>query len=197
MLHEGVEALRGLNPQFPIAARCTVQQKNFRRLRQTADTAQAIGLDSISFLAADLSSDAFNRPGGWPPERQRVVGLAESDLAELEQEVEDLINDGKCSGFVLESPDKLRRIALHFRAHLGLAEPISPRCNAPWNSAVVEANGDVRPCFFHPPIGNLRSRQALAEILNGPSAEAFRESLDIESNPICQRCVCARHSEAA
>ncbi len=31
-----------------------------------------------------------------------------------------------------------------------------PACDAPWVSAVVEANGDVRPCFFHAVIGNVR-----------------------------------------
>ncbi len=34
-------------------------------------------------------------------------------------------------------------IANHFRARLGLATPIVPRCNAPWASAIVEAAGSV------------------------------------------------------
>jgi MoaA/NifB/PqqE/SkfB family radical SAM enzyme len=90
----------------------------------------------------------------------------------------------------LESPAKLRRIVSHFRAYHGL-EPLSaPPCNAPWVSAVWEANGDVRPCFFHPAIGNTVNG-TLAQIVNGPAAVAFRESLHVAENPVCRRCVCS------
>ena len=71
-----------------------------------------------------------------------------------------MIESNAGSGFVLENPDKLRRIVHHFRAHLGLAEPVAPRCNAPWVSAVIESDGTVRPCFFHEPIGNATGRSA-------------------------------------
>ena len=92
--------------------------------------------------------------------------------------------------FVVESADKLRRIVQHFRAHLGQAKNVAPRCNAPWVSAVIEASGDVRPCFFHPVLGNIH-RQTLPDIINGPEALQFRSSLDVESNDICRRCVCS------
>jgi MoaA/NifB/PqqE/SkfB family radical SAM enzyme len=78
------------------------------------------------------------------------------------------------------------------KAHLGLAQDVAPRCNAPWVSAVIEASGDVRPCFFHPAFGNVHS-QALHEIVNGPDALQFRNSLDIETNPVCRKCVCSLH----
>jgi MoaA/NifB/PqqE/SkfB family radical SAM enzyme len=94
------------------------------------------------------------------------------------------------SGFIAESPQKLRHIVRHFRASLGQVEAISPRCNAPWTSAVIEAGGDVRPCFFHPPLGNTRV-SPLHEILNSTRALQFRANLDIASDPICRRCVCS------
>jgi radical SAM protein with 4Fe4S-binding SPASM domain len=86
----------------------------------------------------------------------------------------------------------LRRIVHHFRAHLGLAEHVAPRCNAPWVSAVVEASGDVRPCFFHPAIGNTH-QGTLQEIVNGPAAFRFRAALDVATNPVCRSCVCSLH----
>jgi radical SAM protein with 4Fe4S-binding SPASM domain len=63
-------------------------------------------------------------------------------------------------------------------------------CNAPWVTAVIETDGTVRPCFFHPPIGNLHE-QSLDSIVNGKVARDFRGGLDIPSNPICNRCVCS------
>ncbi|MGH9557735.1 MAG: SPASM domain-containing protein [Bryobacteraceae bacterium] len=182
--------VRSLNGAIPVAARCTVQCANHALLRETVSAARSLGLESISFLAADLASSAFNRADGWPPDRQNAVAPARHELPALEYEIEALIAQERGRGYVLESPKKLRRIVRHFRAHHGLEEPEAPRCNAPWASAVIESGGDVRPCFFHQPIGNVKS-QSLAEILNGPRAIAFRSGLEVSENPVCRRCVCS------
>jgi MoaA/NifB/PqqE/SkfB family radical SAM enzyme len=186
-LANGVRAVHRLVPEFPISGRCTVQARNAGHLRATVQAARDMGLRSVSFLAADLSSTAFNRPVEWPADRQSAVA---PEFADLDSEMESLIADYPADGFILEAPQKLRRIVAHFRAHYGLEPHIAPRCNAPWVSAVVESNGDVRPCFFHPVIGNTAGA-TLGAILNGPQAIAFRESLTIADNPTCQRCVCS------
>jgi MoaA/NifB/PqqE/SkfB family radical SAM enzyme len=185
----GVRALHRLSPAFPVAARCTVQKLNYNRLRETVQVARALNLVSISFLAADLTSTAFNRPQGWPPERRAEVALTADEVCELESEVNALLAEAN-GGFVLESPEKLRRIVRHFQAQLGMIEPVAPRCNAPWVSAVVESDGTVRPCFFHRPIGRL-GEQSLQEAVNGKEAVRFRRSLDIPKDPVCRRCVCS------
>jgi MoaA/NifB/PqqE/SkfB family radical SAM enzyme len=152
-------------------------------------------LDSISFLAADVTSEAFNRPGSWTGERQNGVALDAEDVGRLEEEIESLIReyrDDITMGFVVETAEKLRRIVLHFRAHLGQLTPVAPRCNAPWVSAVIEADGTVRPCFFHRALGNIHEK-ALIEILNGEAAVDFRRALDIPKDPVCQKCVCSLH----
>ena len=201
-LAKGVRALHASNEQFPLSARTTVQRLNHADLRATVETAKALGLASISFLAADLTSAAFNRPIGWGTDRQAEVALDARQADSLQREVEALIHDFSgdiSSGFVREGPDKLRRIVRHFRAHLGKCEAAAPRCNAPWVSAVVETDGTVRPCFFHQAIGNVRNAtgehnsagRGLMEVLNSPDAIAFREALDISENPICRRCVCS------
>ncbi len=193
LLAAGVRALRRLRPEFHVAARCTVQKQNVGRLAETVKAARQLGLRSISFLAADLNSTAFNRPQSWPTERQAEVGLNTEELLVLEKEIEAMIRDDAGylkTGFILEAPEKLRRIVHHFRAHQGMVEPVAPRCNAPWVSAVVESDGTVRPCFFHRPIGNLGGR-SLRQVLNSPEAFEFRRTLDIPRNPICQRCVCS------
>jgi MoaA/NifB/PqqE/SkfB family radical SAM enzyme len=184
---EGVDAIHRLSPNYPLSARCTVQARNAAHLRATVAAARAMGLRSISFLAADLSSTAFNRAEAWSADRQ--AGVA-PDLTTLEREMESLIAEYPADGFVLETPGKLRRIVSRFRAHYGLEAHTAPRCNAPWVSAVLEANGDVRPCFFHAPVGNT-SGGTLAQILNGPRAIAFREDLTIAENAVCRRCVCS------
>ncbi len=191
-LEKGVGTIHDLKPAFPIAARCTVQRANHAALAETAHAAKRLQLDSLSFLAADLTSEAFNREQQWDATRQERVALAADQIVTLENELETLWREWGESGFILEGREKLGRIALHFRAHLGLCEPVAPRCNAPWVSAVVEANGLVRPCFFHRPIGSLQT-QTLLQVLNSFAAQQFRRTLDVETNTICQRCVCSLH----
>src|SRR5215469_8699603 len=189
-LESGIRALRAIRPNMGIGARCTVQRANHDALCRTVECGRAMGLNSISFLAADVTSYAFNRPVAWAAPRQNAVALAEQQIGRLQEEIESLIAMYGEDGFVAENPDKLRRIVLHFRAHLGQVPAVAPRCNAPWFSAVIEANGDVRPCFFHDCIGSIRQK-TLAETINSPEARRFRTELNIATNPTCLRCVCS------
>ena len=193
LIHKGISAVRHLNPAIPITCRTTVQKANHRHLRETIDAARELGLDSISFLAADLTSQAFNRALIWPGERQSEIALTPDETTTLEEEIERLILDyeaGINHKYIVESASKLRRIPRRFREHLGLLPPQAPTCNAPWVSAVVEVDGSVRPCFFHPPIGNLTSA-SLEDVVNSTAALNFRRLLDIDTNATCQRCVCS------
>ena len=187
----GIASIFERDPNFRISARCTVQRSNFPHLRETVDAARGLRLSSISFLAADVDSTAFARPNGWPIAKKAAIGLDSADIIVLESEIEALISRDECGRFVAESPEKLRRIARHFRAVLNEIPARAPACNAPWKSAVIEADGTVRPCFFHGSIGNLKSGKSLDQILNSPEAVAFRGSLDVAANPICQKCVCS------
>jgi len=106
----------------------------------------------------------------------------------LKQQIQKLTEDS----FVIDRPQHLHRIVRHFRAHLGLQTLEAPRCNAPWVSAVMGIDGSVRPCFFHPPVGSTAG-QLLDDVLNASPAHEFRATLDVASNPVCQRCVCSLH----
>jgi MoaA/NifB/PqqE/SkfB family radical SAM enzyme len=193
LIRLGLGALKQRRPKFPITARTTVQKANHRYLRETVRAAKLLGFDGISFLAADITSEAFNRHESWSLERQSEVALTSQELDALAEEVEALIHEHSSdinTGYIAESAEKLRRITRHFRAHLGLDEATSPACNAPWVSAVMETDGTVRPCFFHRSIGNART-SSLENLVNGEAALAFRSALDIGGNPVCKRCVCS------
>jgi MoaA/NifB/PqqE/SkfB family radical SAM enzyme len=188
LIHKGVAAIRHHNPAMPITCRTTVQKANHRHLRETVDAARALGLDSISFLAADLTSEAFNRPLIWPGEKQSEIGLNLEETKALEAEIE--YEASIHHKYIAEPAAKLRKIPRRFREHLGQLQPQAPLCNAPWVSAVVEVDGSVRPCFFHRTIGNITT-STLEEVINGEVAQEFRQSLDIENNETCRRCVCS------
>jgi Fe-coproporphyrin III synthase len=166
LLMDGVQALRRFRPEIVVRARCTVQRENHAWLRATVQSAKTHGLNSISFLAVDAVSEAFNHPQGWTHPKANSVTLDGQQVEILEREMEDLIHEHASelnSGFVVETAAKLRRIVQQFRVYLGQAQPVAPRCNAPWVSAVIGAEGDVRPCFFHPAFGNIQRLQSAGD----------------------------------
>ncbi|HEY4076028.1 MAG TPA: radical SAM protein [Rhizomicrobium sp.] len=194
-LAQGIAALKVWRPDFPVSARCVVQRSNYRFLPEIVTSARNIDLDRISFLAADTDSQAFNHPDGWLGEKVADVCLTTDESDELCRIIDELIAqqpDAFASGFISERPDKLRRIGHYYRAMNGQSSFPTTHCNAPWVSTVIESDGTVRPCFFHPPLGNINDG-ALADILNTDKAIAFRQGLDVKTNPVCQRCVCTLH----
>ena len=81
----------------------------------------------------------------------------------LEQILDDLEREHAedfRSGFIAESPRKLRRIHQYFAAVCGVAPYPPVRCNAPEFSAVIGGAGRVSPCFFisGPPASDLAAR---------------------------------------
>ncbi len=189
-VERGVAALRRLAPEIPVTARATIHRANFRELPRLIDHARAIGLDGISFLPADVSSTtAFGR--GQAP-NAATLALDAAEIAELEATIERTLvthADAFASGFVAEPADKLRRLPRYYRA-LGGGAPFPPvHCNAPWVSVVVEADGAVRPCFFHAAIGNIR--QAPFESIVAERLREFRRAFRVGRNPVCERCVCS------
>jgi MoaA/NifB/PqqE/SkfB family radical SAM enzyme len=193
LIRIGISEVRSHRPEMLIQARSTVQRANFLYLRETVDAAKHLGFDSISFLATDVSSHAFNRELIWPGERQSEVALSRSDVSLLEDEIERLIEQYSreiAEHYIVESPAKLRRIARRFREHLGEFAPESPACNAPWVSAVMEVDGSIRPCFFHRKVGSVETG-SLEDAINSDEAQQFRRQLDVARDPTCQRCVCS------
>ena len=185
----GVARLRREAPQVPITGRATLHRANFRELPRLIDHARAMGLDAISFLPADVSSHAFGRESVADA---GSLALDEAEVEEFAEVVERAIaayaSDFQ-SGFVAESADKLRRLPQYYAALRGDAPFPAVSCTAPWVSVVVEANGSVRPCFFHEPVGNIR--QTPLETIVADNLRRFRDRLDVGANPVCVRCVCS------
>lgn len=193
LIEDGIREVTRLNQGIAFHGRCTIQKANHVRLRQTVAAAKGLTLSSISFLAADATSQAFNRELVWPGERQNQIMLTKREVEALEAEVEALLRENESeisAGYIRESESKLRRIVRRFREHLGEVEPVAPLCNAPWVSAVFEVDGSIRPCFFHRKIGDAQALP-LEEALNGDEAVLFRASLKVTENATCRSCVCS------
>jgi Fe-coproporphyrin III synthase len=192
MVEKGVAKLRQLAPDVAITARATLHRLNFRELPRLIDHARAMALDGISFLPADVSSAAFGRTR---PPSQSGLALTPREIAEFQDLIEETIADHARdfeSGFVAEAPHKLRRLPKYYAALAGDGAFPAVACNAPYMSVVIEANGAVRPCFFHVPVGNVR--EAPLDEIVARHLPAFRRNLDFASDPVCTRCVCSMKS---
>lgn len=189
---EGIRAIKALKRDFKITARTVIHRLNYTIWPQIIQTAQLLGVDQISFLPADVSSHAFNRQQSWDEPRQHEILLTEKDLDELKSIIGNLFIAFKhefANKFIAESREKIRNIYFYYAAFYGRNDFPYKKCNAPWVSAVVEADGTVRPCFFHEAYGNIKTA-SLDKIINSESAIDFRKNLDIAKNETCVKCVC-------
>lgn len=191
VLERGVKRLKSISPETPVRARSTLHRHNFRELPNLIGAARRMGLDQISFLAAEVTSEAFGRMNSRTESSTRGLLLNAEEVAEFREIVEETLRTHErefATRFIAEGPEKLRRLPKYYAAQLGMTEFPSVSCNAPWVSAVVEADGTVRPCYFHRPVGNIREKR-LSDILS-QEMRAFRSGLDVNHNAICDKCVC-------
>jgi len=191
-LKEGVHHIKSNNPLYRITSRTVIHKLNFRNWSSIINSAKEIGIDQVSFLPADVSSTAFNRETPWTTERQLEIAIDVKELDELKAVINDLLirhTHHFENRFIAESPEKIKKIYTYYAAINGLSEFPYKKCNAPWVSTVVEADGSVRPCFFHDSLGNIR-QDSLLGILNGRKGMQFRKNLNMEENETCKRCVC-------
>jgi Fe-coproporphyrin III synthase len=189
---EGITAIKTLKPDLKITCRTVIHRLNYTVWPKIIDSAKSLGLDQVSFLPADVSSHAFNRQQAWDEPRRHEILLSEKDIDELKMIMNDLFinykNDFE-NRFIAESPDKIRNIYFYYAAYYGYNSFPYKKCNAPWVSTVIEADGTVRPCFFHEAYGNIKNER-LNEIINSETAIDFRRNLNMAKNETCLKCVC-------
>jgi len=187
-------AAHGLAP----GVRVTLQRANFRQLVAFVSLTKELGARQVSFLAVDVANPhAFGRTESFSSD----LALLPEELPVLHELLCDLERERAadfCSGFIAESPAKLRRILQYFGAIHGKAPYPWVRCNAPEFSAVVGATGAVQPCFFiSAPAQALSLRgdgtplDDLSSALNGARMRALRESIRAGARAECKTCVCS------
>lgn len=184
-LADNLAALASRRPRPRLIGRSVIAAGNAGAIEGTVAAARRLGLDGLSFLRVDVTSDAF----GGAPESRRPLEPSAREVAEMGEAIARLQAAGELASFVLEDERKLGMMARDF-----VREPArrtAPKCNAPEWSSVVEADGALRPCFFQPAVrgeGNagiaaVRESAAYAEALRGLG----------EGNLTCAACVCPKH----
>jgi MoaA/NifB/PqqE/SkfB family radical SAM enzyme len=187
-------AAHGVQPGI----RVTVQRANYRQLPAFVDLAKVLGAQRISFLAVDVANPhAFGRRDDFVSD----LALRPEDLPPFETLLNSMEQDHRedfRSGFIAESPEKLRRILQYFAAVQGQGTYPPVRCNAPEFSAVIGATGRVQPCFFIPgPMearisdGGAQAESDLSGVLNAAGMMALRTAIRTGARAECKTCVCS------
>jgi Fe-coproporphyrin III synthase len=175
----------------PPGIRVTLQRRNFRQLPAFVDLAKELGARQISFLAVDVANPhAFGRTDDFVSD----LALRPEDLPELEQildSMERTYREAFRSGFIAESPQKLRRILQYFAAVLRQGPYPPVRCNAPEFSAVIGATGRVQPCFFISGPSDSQIHADFHSALNSRGMEALRGDIRAGARAECKTCVCS------
>jgi MoaA/NifB/PqqE/SkfB family radical SAM enzyme len=191
---EGIHA--AVDSGSKVGLRVTLQRGNFRELPLFVDLAHQLGVNNISFLAVDVANpQAFGRTDACAAD----LALGVDDLpvfAELISGLEQHRSADFESGFIAESPAKLRRLQQYFAAVLGTAPYPPIRCNAPEFSAVVGVSGAVQPCFFIPGPGTSAADGDLGRVLDQPEMVALRKSIRAGQRAECVSCVCSLYRES-
>jgi MoaA/NifB/PqqE/SkfB family radical SAM enzyme len=174
-----------------VSVRVTLQRANYRELLGFVALARASGARQVSFLAVDVAN-----PHAFARQETSSLDLAlrEDDLSEFERLLEQLeqVYAGEFrSGFIAESPPKMRRLLQYFRAVNGLGSFPAVRCNAPEFSAVVAADGGVKPCFFIPGPASAIVKADLDAVLNAEPSRELRAQIRAGARHECTRCVCS------
>jgi Fe-coproporphyrin III synthase len=178
--------------------RVTLQRANFRQMPAFVDLAKQLSAQRVSFLAVDVANPhAFGRIDDFASD----LALRPEDLPVFAEMLTTLVRDHLGdfrSGFIAESPQKLRRLHQYFAAIHGRSPYPPVRCNAPEFSAVVGATGRVQPCFFisGPPDARLPRTDSpagdgLPRILNSGGMPELRADIRAGNRAECKTCVCS------
>jgi MoaA/NifB/PqqE/SkfB family radical SAM enzyme len=187
---DGIKAAAALG--LAPSVRVTVQRSNYRQLPKFVALSRQLGARQVSFLAVDVANPhAFGRNEAF----SKDLTLSPEDLLEFDQilsEMEDSCAAEFESGFIAESPAKLRRLYHYFSAIQGRGNYPQVRCNAPEFSAVIGATGKVQPCFFisGPADDQLRDGN-LAGVLNTQEMTDLRAGIRAGKQAECKTCVCS------
>ncbi|HNW38881.1 MAG TPA: radical SAM protein [Candidatus Omnitrophota bacterium] len=186
----GVKKLKSLKPSITVIGRNVIQKSNYSELVSIIKTAQDMGMDHLSFSAADMACVAFGRNGKTTWQLSEGISLDKNDLSQFKTVISDLRNTHPeffTSRFIIEGFRVFLHIYNYYKAISGQAEFPAIRCNLPWLYSVIEADGKVKPCYACHDIGNIR-QEPFEKIVNSARLIEFRDNLKKHPGRVCNYC---------
>jgi MoaA/NifB/PqqE/SkfB family radical SAM enzyme len=153
------------NLNFPIRIKPTVHRLNFRNLPALVEWAETIGATTIDFSPVRTS----------PMEFEADLWIRDqAELNDLRQICETLVDLKRTGAAIETSEEKLLSFPDHFEEKV-VRTGVSP-CRVGLREYQILADGNVRMCWFFPPIGNVKTHSA-REIWYGETAQHLRSQM--------------------
>lgn len=175
-----------------LSIRMVVQRRNFRSMGAMVRLAKSVGAGRISFLTADVLSQAFHRDHTGPAAPDDDILLSRDEAVEFRAIMGDFVarhGDEIKSGLISESASRLFDLVQYFEAFHGMRPFPRTFCNAPNISTVITSTGELLPCYFLPAFGDLRSG-SLRDQVNGDLIRFTRHQVRDCTLDQCKKCVC-------
>jgi MoaA/NifB/PqqE/SkfB family radical SAM enzyme len=176
-LHEkvvsAIKYIREKNKKIRICAALIITNDNYKTLNDFVHWALDIGADVINFLPVLSGFGQNARDYGLPAAPPSNPLLRIDDLQELDRQI-DLLISKKKKGFPIATPFyALKTFKIYYRTPGNL-----PRrhCHIGFRNVHILANGNVKLCYFFPPVGNIKDKN-IKEIWFSEKAEQQRKEI--------------------
>ena len=166
--------------KIKIRFRCMILDNNANELFDIVKLAADLGVNHISFLPVDLSSDnGFGRKK-WIKEQYQLQSkeIVIDELSEILN-----VQEWLQSGLIPNQGKNIKEMISYFQGMLRYQI-----CNAPDTSIVVEMNGDVKGCFFRKAIGNICT-ESIDFLMNSPRFICEKREGRHRSFLECDNCI--------
>ena len=163
----------------------TVMPENLCELTEFPDLASNLAADGVSVQPADVRRDSFG-PGSSAAAWSSCPMSYDGILSVFNQ----FYVRAHALSILRQTKESVDRVRDYVLAAMGFADFPPVRCNAPWRSVVVQPNLMISPCYFLPPVGNLREDSLPA--LRMSTLARWLETFNPSSHPRCRTCVCPR-----
>ncbi len=184
----GISSITDGGMQVTIAH--TLQKGNILQLAEFIGFAKGLRVDSVSVRPLDAYSAGFGSEYGQLSVRSGLLP-SEDDMAGFLKalaRIEADFSTDLASGFITPDIGGLLKMRDYLLAKINDSFP-KTRCDAPFSSCVIESSGDIKPCFFSEPFGNVHSMSVadIKRFMNSDRARRAREGLKGQSG-ICRKC---------
>ena len=171
----------------------TLQAANIGSLLEFLEFSRRLGVDKVSVRPVDALSGGFARNEPSAGRADKLVP-GEEDIERFSRAIDTV---GRTyarelrAGVLKPDVNGWRMIHDYFLACRGRGRFPPRECHALYISLTVEANGDIRPCFFLPPVANVNglTEKRMEEITRSEDLVKVRRRYRDGDIGACRMCV--------
>lgn len=192
--HEVTEGIRFLKRHGgTVMLSHTLQKENLQGLADFIAFSKTLNVDRVSVRPVDAFSRAFGREE-WRPGLVEDLIPSEAEIGRLSELIDKIGRNYRQdirNGFLRPNIKGFRMIRDYFLACRGGGDFPGRKCDMPFISLTMEADGDVKPCFFLEAFADIHEieKSGIEPIIKSQRLAEIRRRYKEGRIPECRRCV--------